>query len=374
MDPLSVSESVVALITLTGTVTTCLNDIRNALKDAPNDLLTVLKEIEEFQTVLSIIRDIWSESPSDAFRILSSPASRAKHKLLELEKILHYEILQGAPIECEKPELSKWRWIRARGKIEAIRKDLQDIRVGVVTALSSLTARSAVTADTRLRRIEDFLKELGTITEITKSIVLTLPSSADLAPGPHANGDSREDEEQNTSRIPTEFVQASQPLISGETTDHQVALHTNMPTPPGWHCDPWCACLCHKRQRWGTPALLWSLLGSLHLDYAGAFLSKTPCTESRCRPPFVQSTKFTYRFPTWLAACVITASLGGPSTCLRASRVVPTDAPLMKYAQDGNVEGIKGLFRSGLASPWDVNEFGWTALDVSPTFFTRYFR
>ena len=383
MDPLSISASLVALITLTGTVTASLIDIRNALKDAPDDILTVLTEIEEFQAVLSYTRDLSNESSLDASAVLSSLSSRVKHKLLELEKILHYKILQGAPVTGEKSGVPKLRWIRARGKIEAIRKDLYDIRLGLVTALLSVTARSAVTTDTRLRRIEFSLKELGSrqqttmeptmieqaITKIIRSKVLFLASSANSALGPDAHKNDQEDKEEDDAvQVLTHSVQPSQPPTLCEMADGRVALHTNRPTPPEWQCDPWCACVCHRRQRWRTPTSFQSLLGSLSLDYPGVFLSKPPCTERRCRSPSAQSTKAAYRFPTWLAACRITVSLGRPSACLRAVRVVPNDAPIFIYAETGDVEGLKMLFKSGLASPWDVNDKGDTALWVSPTF------
>lgn len=97
MDPLSITASLIAIITLTGTVATSLNELRTVLKDASDDLLTLLDEIKDFQAVLSSIRDIGPESSADAFLELSTLPSRAKNKLLELEKLLHYKITPPCP-------------------------------------------------------------------------------------------------------------------------------------------------------------------------------------------------------------------------------------------------------------------------------------
>jgi len=347
MDPLSFTASLIAIITLTGTVTTSLNELRTVLKDAPDDLLTLLDEIKDFQAVLSGLRDIGPGSPPDAFLELSTLPSRATNKLLELEKILHHKILPYVPAPCEKPEVPKLRWLRVRGRIGAIREDLRDLRLQLVTALTSIMARRTLTAHTRLETIEISLKELGSgqrtiITEMTKSMSLALPSPSDLVPG-------------------------SLPSL-GEAVDSRISTSVTQE----WYCDPWCACLCHKRQRWKMPMSLQNLLGDLYLGYPGAFFSRTECTETMCRRPSAQNTKFIYRLPPWLAARVIMADLGGPSPSLRAARVVERSAPIMQCSRNGDVEGIKMLFRSGLASPWDEDPIGQTPLLVSSSFETLF--
>lgn len=368
MDPLSITASVIAVINLTGTVTTSLNDLRTAWNNAHGDLQTLLSEIAEFQAVLSSIRDTCTESSADAFLQFSSLCSRAKGRLHDLKNLLRDKILQHVSATGKVPKV---RWMRVRGKIEAIRRDLRDIRLQLVVSLTSFTARCALAANTRLEMIEVSIQELGsgqqTIrTEITRSMPLPLPSSSDPAQDPQPYRAGREDYEISISRIPTDLVQPGNIVNCAEATNSQELSRNITPTAPEWHCKPWCACLCHKRHRWQVPKSLHTLLGNLHLSYSGAILSRTPCTERMCRRPSAQNTKVAYTFPAWLAArCTIMADIGGPYFCLRTVSVVPRDAPIIAFARSGNAEGIKTLFRSGLASPFDVDLTGWTPLRVS---------
>ncbi|KAL8671041.1 MAG: hypothetical protein Q9224_007641, partial [Gallowayella concinna] len=45
----------------------------------------------------------------------------------------------------------------------------------------------------------------------------------------------------------------------------------------------------------------------------------------------------------------------GPQISLRSLRRVPDSAQCIHYAMHGNIDGLKDLFRRGLASPWDVS-------------------
>ncbi|MCJ1246460.1 hypothetical protein MMC30_003667 [Trapelia coarctata] len=293
MDGLSLAASVIAVINITATIAKSLNDLRTAWKDAPDDLLTLLNEITDFQVVLSSIRDICGEYSADALVELSSLPSRAEAKLQNLENILHYKILQHVPATGGKP--SMLRWFKAREKIEAIRADLRDIRLQLATALASFIARYILVANKQLKTIEISVNELGNgqqtiIAEITKSTALALPSSSDLAQSLHpsrAGGDNNED---SISLKDTHLLQLGNPLNSAETTKSQEVSRISMPITPDWQY------------------------------------------------------------------------LGGPSLCLKAVPVVPGNAPIIEFARSGNVEGIKMLFGTGLASPFDVDPNGWTPL------------
>ncbi|KAI9697800.1 MAG: hypothetical protein M1836_004476 [Candelina mexicana] len=57
-----------------------------------------------------------------------------------------------------------------------------------------------------------------------------------------------------------------------------------------------------------------------------------------------------------------TNSSQGPCYNLRVSPVVPTNALVFEFAASGNVEGMRTLFRKGLASPWDMDADGYTPL------------
>lgn len=45
--------------------------------------------------------------------------------------------------------------------------------------------------------------------------------------------------------------------------------------------------------------------------------------------------------------------------------VRPSDAPIFRYANEGNIDAIKRLFQGNMASPYDVDEDGYSLLHVS---------
>jgi hypothetical protein len=136
-------------------------------------------------------------------------------------------------------------------------------------------------------------------------------------------------------------------------------------------CEGWCSCECHKPSYIRTPDRVDFLLGSLFMGYSGFPVRKRPCNERTCRKQSIPTVKVTYHFPQWLLArmihFVLTLSyMRGPGVSLSMPRVIPDNAPVLTFAVQGNLDGIKSLFSKGVASPYDVAlSNGRTALHVS---------
>lgn len=82
--------------------------------------------------------------------------------------------------------------------------------------------------------------------------------------------------------------------------------------------------------------------------------------------------KLNYYFPQWFIHRVI--FFGHQSTTLenhrihiRISRVIPYNSLVFIAAIDGDVDRMRGLFSAGLASPFDVDNSGYSPLRVSRT-------
>ncbi len=82
------------------------------------------------------------------------------------------------------------------------------------------------------------------------------------------------------------------------------------------------------------------------------------------------------RTPAWLSfsrsaweICMYRATAGWMFTA-QTYRVVPVDAPIMEFAESGDLRAIQALFEKKLASPYDREVDGCTVLDVS-AFITR---
>lgn len=135
-------------------------------------------------------------------------------------------------------------------------------------------------------------------------------------------------------------------------------------------CQPWCSCACHTERRLRSPQLLDQIIGSLFIGYSGLPGLTKQCNQHSCHLRSQPMTYITYFFPQWFLARTIsfvlsTTPLAGPVASLKVSRTVPGDSAIFTYAKTGDVDKIRSLFESGLASPHDVHfESGITALHV----------
>lgn len=80
------------------------------------------------------------------------------------------------------------------------------------------------------------------------------------------------------------------------------------------------------------------------------------------------STSISVTLPTWIYArnfqIHLTKSYQGWDQSFRTYRTVSCDAQVFKLSADGNMEGLQQLFKSGRASPFEIDSYGWTPLHV----------
>jgi hypothetical protein len=134
-------------------------------------------------------------------------------------------------------------------------------------------------------------------------------------------------------------------------------------------CKVACSCICHKRTKLSTPAILSGFVGSLLVGYTGLPFSPRSCNERTCKGNQHGSAHITYLFPQWLIPRLISLTYSqrvGFGVVLKAPRIVSDDALVLRYAASGDIPNMKLLFSQGLASPQDVGtSYGMTPLHVS---------
>ena len=116
------------------------------------------------------------------------------------------------------------------------------------------------------------------------------------------------------------------------------------------------------------------MLGQLFVGYAGLPLLSPPCDLHTCDKSQAPHLNVEYWFP--LAFCwstIVQLQIAyqpnsGPQIALNTLRRVPDSAQCVSYALEGNIEGLKGLFKRGLACPRDVSSTrGYSILRVGLT-------
>ena len=139
---------------------------------------------------------------------------------------------------------------------------------------------------------------------------------------------------------------------------------------PRTACTPWCSCACHRKGCLNTPQILQRVLGTLFIGYSGFPMLTEPCDQHGCHLRASPTSSITYFFPPWFLARAVSlvlsyTPLAGPVATLKTQRAVSGDADVFNFAKLGEVEKLKNLFESGLASPHDVHfESGVTPLHV----------
>jgi hypothetical protein len=137
-------------------------------------------------------------------------------------------------------------------------------------------------------------------------------------------------------------------------------------------CRSGCPCTCHSQARAATPHFMNRVMGRLFIGYAGVPLVSPKCDLEECQTSQVPMATVEYWFP--LGFCrsqIVQLKIGyrpnlGPQFSLRTFRQVPDSAQCVNYTMDGNIEGLKDLFKRGLASPLDISSTrGYTLLRVS---------
>lgn len=134
-------------------------------------------------------------------------------------------------------------------------------------------------------------------------------------------------------------------------------------------CRPRCSCVCHKEKRSATPAFLDRLFGQLFVGYSGVPGLSPKCNESTCEVSQTTRINLEYWFPLGLFwSQIVRLQAGyqpniGPQFQMAVMRRIPDSSQAVELALNGNINGLKYLFKTGQASTSDVSSTrGYTLL------------
>jgi hypothetical protein len=173
----------------------------------------------------------------------------------------------------------------------------------------------------------------------------------------------------------TKWVSASHETGPGtSSTIEAVKVTVSVPNT----CSSWCPCSCHAKQKLEIAgrSMVDKVVGKMFLGYSGLPYISKRCDFGDCAHG--QKTKFNveYWFPWWFMAMNLKISMEyspntGPEMQLTTTRRVPDTAQAITYVMTGDIEGLKYLFRNGLASVRDVSDSrGFSLMRVSSVYQT----
>lgn len=246
------------------------------------------------------------------------------------------------------PQLSKEATDQSQGMREEVMVNLAQHHDGVRTSINQVYDK----VDQRIAKVEDMIKKQGD----------QLQSDQSMQIGPYLRpilAERRRRSSDSASRLNALQLSHSE----------GVRIRLNQYASS---CNSDFRCACHTSKRSSTPTVVDRILGQLFVGYAGIPLLNDKCDVKECDKSQVPYVNMEYWFPLGLFwSQIVRLQLGyqshlGPQVSLSMLRRVPDSAPCVKFALDGNIDGLKDLFKRGLASPKDVSSTrGYSILRVS---------
>ena len=125
-----------------------------------------------------------------------------------------------------------------------------------------------------------------------------------------------------------------------------------------------CSCTCRKQSNPSTVGILEIFLGIFLVRFLGNASSYSKC---HCPNTLSYNLCRNYRFPSYIIDRYISISLmyapcNGPKLTLRIPRIMDRSHSLWTYARNGDIPAVQALFRHRLASPFDLDPDGCSAL------------
>ena len=131
MEPLSVTASVLAVLGAARRLSKGVSLLK-AAKDAPESLDDLLLHLSGIEEVLQAIQDV-SSQPSTVSAGLTRVLGRTKTKFAEMESLIQYTLTKAG----ESSKVDHWQWLRKRGEIEKLQRQLDALRNDLIALLST---------------------------------------------------------------------------------------------------------------------------------------------------------------------------------------------------------------------------------------------
>ncbi|KAL9101752.1 MAG: hypothetical protein Q9163_003028 [Psora crenata] len=363
MDPLSFT---VSLLTVIHAAHVSIQGLRKvyAYRNAPQELDRLRAELESLEELLQNIKTFTETNESLPYcEILRKPLESASIKIASVETILSLPAFRLTRLS--NANKARATWFRYKHQFEVLGEEVKSVKVDLGIRLGLITASSAGEIVNSLVIFQKFQEKLSVhLSTISDKLAISDFEAAQSPVLPNQSTRTNEETapiEDGILTVPvTETGQTDTRAVGPVVFSNQIKEVTKQTMTPS-RCQRNCSCICHTKQSFKSPWALRALLGELSVQYNLQLASRVcKCTGTSFLKVFYQFPQFIIR--RYISFAMHQNSIAGPEFILRLPRVMPWSHMLWRYMRDGDLQAVQKMFKDGLASPYDINVRGRSAL------------
>jgi len=389
MDPLSITASVITIVAAAASTGRAFEELRQLCKTLPGRLHALSNEVSDIELVLHQVASVVEKRTGNP--ALNERCEHVQHlldqadaKLGELRTIV--ENFTQIAKTTKIPVFQAYAWRKHQPRLQALQEDIKTVKCSLNLMLGASNSQD-------MMRIRVDLATISTVSSNSAQIQLSMEENlqnslvrcqddlTEFVTRMHQQTDQRIGNVEELLNVQAAQMQASQLNQLGNSYGRRPSYSRPLP-PTRKHtqhqqfkssedvgmrvtqydaCRPGCPCLCHIQTRSSTPGLIDRVFGQLFVGYAGLPLVNAKCDIASCEKNQAAHVSVEYWFPfgfVWSKILRLQVTYQphlGPQFELSTLRRVSDSAQCVNFALNGNIDGLKDLFKGGLASPRDVS-------------------
>jgi hypothetical protein len=380
-------SAVIGLIAVGAKTSNSLHTLIDTFKDAPNEILALSDEVNDFRAMLSSVLEVndlggrTSEEHDTAHICLDGTVKKGQHIIQKVEALIVKVRKEGLEKDGET-HVNRFQWMRMVKKAKKLQELLRAQKSTMCNFIALRMLKSSAQHGLHVTRLEMkmdmIIKNQLSLMEIQNGITPKSRIAQENGDGIDERGDDQQtfcewsvtrpsrnpafplslSMETSLSRHrPNTPKEKNDPLFSGP----------RMSTVTPLSCLEDCRCRCHFRSVIRSPRLLSNRLGAIILGFSNlpwALSGFSQCNEQTCRRKRFPKTEVKCFLPSWFGYAVANFKVDFAvrflplNVCVRTLNTIPYDSPILVCTQEGNIQGVMKLLQSDAASLYDVDPYG----------------
>ncbi|KAI1323737.1 ankyrin [Xylariaceae sp. FL0255] len=340
------ASAIIGLVAFGASVGNSLYGLIDTLKDAPNELLALSDEAQNSAEFVN----------NESLKDLQGAESRGRKILEDIDTLVQHVLKDNnSPSIVTKSD--RLRWLRYSRKAVKLQTGLRAQKATITSFLATSILLSSARQGFRIQQLETKIDTVVKSQEPLLQIHNMIATQNAVLKGLQTTQQSTKTGS-SASLVEPKRVPAAGNL--------ELQLSSNRITTP-LECFDDCPCGCHFKTIIRSPRYLSACLGDFFFGSSNlpwAFSGMAPCTDRSCRRSRRSVSEMKYFLPTWIGNAMAGLSISlnlrpvPVSVSIQARQIIPYDSPILVCTQEGDVDGVRKLLKSGKASLNDVDPYG----------------